>query len=281
MKSTFAFAGLAALALSLTACPKSGESSSSSVTVGEAQEGLTESAASSQATDLTASTIEISTNFTLGGAVESAAAELRSFIASQLPCADIQIAGATLTVKYGAKPGNCTYNGHTFSGESTVSVVKNGVGEVEVDHTWKDLSNGLMKVSGSAQVTWSAANKSRHVVHDLTWTRISDGRTGHGTGDRTQTALAQGVAEGIQIDGTRTWDGASGHWELSIQSVQFRWADPVPQAGKYVLLTPKGKSLAMSFARVDADTIQVTLSSGNRSFRFNVHRAAGDVEEAA
>lgn len=265
------------LALVLTACPK--EKDESPMTSAEALDALNESNVSSQAAALTSSSVEISTNFTIGKAVGEAAQELRTFIGSQLPCAEITLADATLTVKYGAKPGNCTYNGHTFSGTHSITVSKNDDAQVLVDHTWTDLSNGIVKVSGTAHVTWDLDDKYREVQHDLTWTRIADGRTGHGKGDRKQTPLAGGLAEGIQVDGSRSWEGNAGKWDLAIEGVQMRWTDPVPQAGTYRLATPKNRSISLSFSRVDASTIQVTVSNGDKSFKFNVRGAAAQVDE--
>lgn len=265
------------LALVLTACPKAKDESP--MTSAEALDALNESNVSSQAAALTSSSVEISTNFTIGKAVGEAARELRTFIGSQLPCAEITLADATLTIKYGAKPGNCTYNGHTFSGTHSITVSKNDDAQVLVDHTWTDLSNGIVKVSGTAHVTWDLDDKYREVQHDLTWTRIADGRTGHGKGDRKQTPLAGGLAEGIQVDGSRSWEGNAGKWDLAIEGVQMRWTDPVPQAGTYRLATPKNRSISLSFSRVDASTIQVTVSNGDKSFKFNVRGAAAQVDE--
>jgi hypothetical protein len=250
------------------------------LTVAEAREALNEATISSQAGDLTAASIDITTSFTIGQAVTAAANELRTFIQTQLPCADVQLMNATLTITYGAKAGMCFYRGHQFSGKTQVTVTKDDMGDVIVDHVWTDFSNGLVKVSGTAHVTWSLPNASRRVKHELTWTRISDNRTGKGSGDRTQTALPEGIAVGMQVDGSRAWDGPAGHWDLSIQGVQMRWADPVPQAGKYTLVTPKGKSAAMSFSRVDADSIQVVVTSGRATFRFTVNKAIGEVQDA-
>jgi hypothetical protein len=269
---------LAATSLSLTACPKE---NTEPLSASEARLAVDESTASNQASELAANTVEISTNFTIGGAVQKAAEELKTFIGTQLPCADITLVDAKLTIEYGAKPGNCFYRGHQFSGESSVQVTKNDAGEVIVDHEWKDLSNGLVKVNGTAHVTWSLANKSRRVEHKITWTRISDGRTGTGSGDRTQTALAGGVQEGIKVDGWRAWDGKSGHWDLSINGVEMRWGDPCPQKGSYTLKTPNNKSLTLSFSRVDEDTIQVTLTNGKNTFKFNVNKTIGDVNDAS
>jgi hypothetical protein len=244
------------------------------MTQAEAREALEESTIESQASALTTNSVEISTNFTIGKAVREAASELKTFIETQLPCAEITLADATLTVIYGAKPGNCTYRGNKFTGQHIVKVDKND-GEVVVEHEWKELSNGIVKVSGTAHVTWSFEAKTRHVQHDLTWTRILDGRTGRGQGNLTQSPLAGGVAEGIEIDGDRTWTGPRGQWDLAVQNVQMRWVDPVPQSGTYRLASPKGRSLELSFARVDEDTITVTLKTDTKEFSFNVNSLGG------
>lgn len=257
-----------ALAVALTGCPR--DKDDDSLTYAEALEAANESAADSQAQGLTSDSIEITTDFQLGDAVEAAAAQIRDFVATQLPCADLTLTGATLEVTYGAKPGNCVYHGHTFSGSHTVTVAKAAAGGVEVHHTWDRLSNGMVEVTGDATVTWTLADPARHVVHDVTWTRLSDGRTGTGTGDRFERPLAQGLATGISIDGDRTWTGAGGKWTLDIGGVSLRWVDPVPQSGSYTLHTPKGKSLRLGFDRKDADTITVSISSGSKRFAFDV-----------
>jgi len=267
---------IAALPLALTGCPKEREEP---LTQAEAQQALEESSISAEAEVLTSGTIEISTNFTIGQAVEAAAEELQAFIESQLPCAEITLSPGSLVVEYGALPGECTYHGQTYSGTHTITVQRNEEAEVVVNHEWDELSNQRLSVTGEATVTWSLADQTRHVVHELTWTRLSDGRTGTGAGDRTQRALSGGILEGIQVDGTRTWDGQAGHWDLAIDGVQMRWVDPVPQAGSYTLATPFDKSLGLAFERQDADTIEVTVTSGARHFSFLVSQA-GDVNEA-
>jgi hypothetical protein len=269
-------ATITALASVLTGCPKD---ANGPMTQAEAKDAIEESTVESQASALTTNTVEISTSFTIGKAVADAAAELKTFIQNQLPCADIKLADATLTVTYGAKPGNCTFRGNKLTGQHTVKVAKNE-DEIEVDHEWKDLSNGIVKVSGTAHVTWNFDDKTRHVEHDLTWTKIDGGRTGRGTGDRTQRALAGGVAEGIQVDGSRTWTGPKGKWDLTIEGVQMRWVDPVPQAGKYRLASPKGRSLELSFTRVDPDTIEVKVTNDTKEFKFNVSSVGGVADKS-
>jgi hypothetical protein len=254
-------------ALTLTGCPKERE-----LTAAEAQESLQQASASSQAENLAAASVDISTNFTIGGALEKAADELRTFIGSQLPCANVTLADATLTVEYGVKAGNCLYRGHTFSGTSSITVSKNAMNEVVVDHVWTKLGNGVVTLDGTAHVTWNFSDQTRHIVHDVTWTHLASGRTGRGTGDRSQKPLAGGISEGIQIDGSRSWTGQRGSWDLAIDGVQMRWTDPVPQAGSYSLSTPFDKSVSMSFARVDGDTIKVTVAGPKHDFSFTVSK---------
>jgi len=278
MLTTFSRLALAASFVTVLAgCPK--DKADGEMTQAEAKSALEESTVDSQAAALTTSSVEIATNFTIGKAVKDAAVEVRDFIQSQMACAEITLADAKLTVVYGAKPGNCTWKGHTITGSHSITVAKND-DVIEVDHEWKDLSNGVVKVSGTAHVTWDFDDQTRHVVHDLTWTRIRDGKTGHGTGDRTQQPLAGGLTEGIQVDGSRTWEGSAGRWDLAIEGVQMRWRDPVPQAGTYRLASPKGRSISLSFSRVDEDSIEVTLKNDTKEFKFVVN-AVGDVNDGA
>jgi hypothetical protein len=268
------FARITLLALPLSfvlgGCPRN--NADESFSRAEAQEALDESRDTTAADSLASASIEISTNFTIGSAVTAAAGEVRSFVQSQLPCADITLQGATLTVEYGVNPGNCVYRGHEFTGTHAITVEANDMSQVHVHHEWTGLSNGIVMLDGSADVTWDFAAKSRHVVHHAEWTHLSSGRTGVGEGDRTQTALSGGLAEGIQVAGTRSWTGPRGRWDLGIDDVEMRWVDPVPQAGSYTLVTPKEKTVKLSFARVDADTIAVTLTGprGN-AHTFNVN----------
>ncbi len=257
---------LTALLLITSAC--------GALTKEEAKEALEEVKVASQAQALTSESVELSTNFTIGDAAEAAAEELRSFVESQLPCAEVTLeAGggqATLTIDYGKNSGDCTYRGNTFSGRHIVNVARNDEELVQVDHVWEDFTNGQINLDGSATVEWDLNNKTRHVEHNAEWTRLSDGRSGVGSGDRMQRVLAGGIFEGFSVDGKRRWEGKSGDWDLDIDNVEMRWVDPVPQAGKYTLDTPFGKEVSLSFERVNATTIEVTVSGPRRSFDFRV-----------
>ena len=236
----------------------------------EAAAALEELEVSSQAAALTSSSVEISTNFTIGDAAEAAAEELRGFIASQLPCAEISLEGTTLTVEYGVKPGNCTFRGLTYQGTHTVTVMKNDMDEVLVDHAWENFTNGVVEVDGTALVTWSAENKSRSVSYTQTWTRTRDGRTGEGTGEMVAVALEEGITSGFRLDGERDWRGERGEWNLDVDGVEMRWIDAVPQAGRYTLDTPFDKRVTMDFERVGPTEIRVTVRGPRREFSFDV-----------
>jgi hypothetical protein len=84
--------------------------------------------------------------------------------------------------------------------------------------------------------------------------------------------LASGIADGIQIDGSRSWSGSAGTWDLAIDGVQMRWADPVPQAGTYSLNTPYDKNVTLTFSRLDSATIQVMVAGPKHDFTFNVSK---------
>lgn len=255
----------------LTGCPAQGMSK------GESAQALDEVGLEAQASALTSSTIEISTSFTIGDAVEAAAEELKTFIDSQLPCAEATLSGSTLTVEYGVNPGSCEYKGQTYSGKHAITVTKNDEGEVIVNHVWDKMRNQVVEVSGSAEVTWNLKDPSRHVVHELSWTRLKDGKTGVGTGDILQKPLAGGLTEGISIDGDRGWSGEKGDWDLAVDNVEVRWVDPIPQAGSYELTAPDGKTATLSFKRIDEDSIEAKFVTGKSEWTFIVNKT-GAVE---
>lgn len=237
----------------------------------EAHDALEEIEISSQAQALTSGSVELSTDFTIGEGAQAAAEELREFIATELPCAEITLSPGQLGIEYGARPGDCSFRGQRYQGQHIINVSRNDADQVIVDHVWNGLGNGRVRVDGTATVTWSRADQTRHIVHEAEWTRIIDGRTGEGSGDRLQRPLGSGWMEGFGVDGEREWRGQSGHWDLVMTSVEMRWVDPVPQAGRYTLDTPYGESLSATFTRVGDTQIRVTISGKRRSFDFDVN----------
>jgi hypothetical protein len=240
------------------------------LTSAEARAAVDESVASAKAEAVTGEVIEITTDFTMGQAVEDAAEELRGLVASQIPCSTVTRIGATVTIDFGTLDDTCEYEGHTYAGVASVTVERDDDGDVEVTHTWEGLTNGEVTVDGGATVTWSASAGTRHVVHAVTWS--DDTRTVDASGDRTQALLDPelGIAGGISVDGERHWISNGEQWDLAIDAVEMRGQDPVPQAGTYTLTTPAGKTATLSFLRLDDDTIQVTLTGTRRDQVFEV-----------
>jgi hypothetical protein len=242
------------------------------------QASVNESLDSAKVESTTDDVVELSTHFTLGTAVTAAAEELKAFIEAEAPCAEVTRAEGTVTVVFGVTEG-CAYNGHDYTGTVAIEVEKNEADQTVVHHAWTALSNGEITVDGTATVTRQGGGDGRHVVHEATWT---DGeRVVHTTGDRTLTLLdpASGINGGIEVNGARTWEnetnGNSG--TLSIEGVEMRPMDPVPQAGQY-LLEGTRRDVTLSFERLDEDTIAVTWSNGRREKTFEVTSIQEPVE---
>ena len=239
----------------------------------EVKEALAMMLASAEGEDATTSTIEVTTDFTIGDAVEAAAEELRAFWASQAPCTEVTRDGATVTVDYGTLADSCTYKGRTYAGIHRFTVASTERLELEVDHDWQDFTNGEVTVNGTADVTWSGNDNTRNVVHALTWT----GQHGEifAEGDRVQQLIepAQGLLGGVRIDGDRTWHRTQEPdriWTLFIDAIEVRLQDPAPQAGTYTLQNPDGKQIGVSFERQDEATIRVKVSGAREDYQFDI-----------
>lgn len=241
------------------------------LTATQAQQALEETATAFRAEALISNTVELNTHFTIGGAVEAAAQELRDFVASQLPCAEVTLDGASLSVEYGAE-GSCPYHGQVYHGVHIITLVSVAEGDVVIEHEWDEVDNGQVMVDGTATVTWGLDDATRRVEHELQWSDLQRKTSFTGSGDRLQGPLGT-WDEGITVEGFRDWSSDRGDWHLDIEGVEARWDDPVPQTGTYSLETPfDGKTLTLTFSRVDEATIEVTVESGNRSFSFNVNK---------
>jgi hypothetical protein len=263
----------------VTACPRDKSANDAFVAV-DAKQALEESALDAQGQAIASDIVEISTSFTIGEALESAAEEVENFVVSQIPCAKVVRSGGTATIDFGVRGSGCFYHGRAVSGQSRVTIARNDASAVTVEHEWTRLSNGVVEVNGAATVTYELAIPSRHVEHDVAVTRLSDGFVIEGQGDRVQKPLAEGLSVGVEVNGTRDWGSVRGTSELIIDGVQMRWSDPVPQAGVYRLLTQKHHEVSLSFSRKDGDTISVSVASGGREFRFDVSKT-GSVRQLA
>ncbi len=266
--STASLLSLTTLVLSLTACD-TGDASSA-----EMRMAVDDAVATGQAQSLEDGILEITTDFTIGDGLASAAQRIRDLVASQIPCSTISSPSAdTLVIDFGTLDDECEFRGRTFAGVVSLTVTP-GTDNVVVEHDYSGITDGVVTLDGHATVTWT--DGQRHIVTDFDF----DGRRGrfHASSDRTQTRIG-GPGEGVRLNGVRDWSGPNGAWHLDIDDVEVRAIDPVPQDGSYVLDTPRGREITLSFERIDENTIEVTVSGGRRDRVFRV-TSSGDVADA-
>ncbi|MEZ4239524.1 MAG: hypothetical protein R3F59_25875 [Myxococcota bacterium] len=248
----------------------------------EALDALDQVARSGRGEQATAEPIEISTDFTVGAALQDAAEAVADFWASQAPCTDVTLDGARVTLDYGTLDDDCRWNGHTFAGVNTIEVSSTTPGELAVEHVWDGFTNGDVTVDGDALVTWSGSDLTRRVetAHRFT---DGDGDVVDVTGDHVIGRIDDDVPvwrSGFTLDGTRDWTTDRGEWSLDMDGLEQMLLDPAPQAGVAVVTAPSGKTLTITYGRVDDDTVSATLSGvrgGPREYHIS---RLGLVEEA-
>lgn len=234
---------------------------------------LDEVVQSGEAAGLEDGIVEITTSFTLASGVQGVVDEVRAFTESQAPCAQVDSPEeGTLRIDFGGLGDKCVYRGRTYAGVVTVSY-EVGDSEVVVSHSYDQLTNGRVTLDGDAIVTWT--DRSRNVVTDFAYSGPNGSVDVQS--DRTQRLLG-GLGDGIVVVGSRRWDTDRGTWTLTIDDVEMRGVDPVPQAGQYTLTNPAEKEMVLSFERVDDDTISVTIEGPRRSRTFNV-TSLGSIED--
>jgi hypothetical protein len=257
MNRTAPWLALAALTALSTGCE------AEHMTKVEALDALAQVNQSSRGEAATGEVIEVSTDVTIGDALQSAAERIAAFWESQAPCSEVTLEGAKLTVDYGTLDDACTFDGHTYAGVNTVEVVDTERGSLQVDHDWSGFTNGEVTVDGGATVTWTGEDASRRVVTEHTWSD-SSGAVVDVVGDHVQGPLEEdagwaGWLGGIRMDGTRDWSTEGETWSLDMTELELRWIDPAPQAGSLTVTNPDGKTLDVLYERVDETTISATL----------------------
>lgn len=240
------------------------------LTLGEATLALTEVGTTGQDEQLLTVSVDLSTDFTIGEGVEKAAEELREFAASQLPCATVTYDVASVSVDFGDLNDDCKYRGESYGGTVSWTVVSATPEAIEVRHEWSDFHNPRVRVTGTANVTWDLQAITRRVVHQADWT--AGAKTWSATGDRTQSLLdeSMGIWGGIRIDGQRDWTSESGEWNLAINAVEVKWDYATPRAGSYVLTTPAGKTMTLTYEAIDDTTTRATITGTRAELVFNV-----------
>lgn len=250
----------------------------------EALQSLAEVNRSAQGEAATQDPVEISTDFTIGAALEAAAQTVADFWTSQVPCTTVTLEGATATIDYGTLEDDCKYNGRSYAGVNTVTVGSTAPGSLEVEHRWDDFTNGDVTVNGGAVVTWDGTDASRTVETDHLFTVASDPDVEvKVTGEHVTRPLEDDVPwwqSGFTLDGTRQWSSDGSDWFLTMADLELRLIDPCPQAGTIDVTAPSGRSLHILYERVDDDTIAATLSGVRGGDRVYHVSRLGVVEEA-
>lgn len=238
----------------------------------EATEALEQARLSGDGEKATQEPIELSTDFTIGAALDAAAAELRDFWESQIPCTEVTLQGKKVLVDYGTLDDACVYQGRTYAGVHQLEVFGTDPGALDVNHVWDDFTNGDVTLTGTADVRWSAEAETKRVLTNFTWD--TRGERWDVSGDHVYGLEVPGgsVLDGITLEGTRAWTNDLGTWDLVMEGIAFSLDDPLPDQGAYTLTNPDGKQLVLGFERVDEDTIRATLDGARWPLVFDVSR---------
>lgn len=222
--------------------------------------------------------VEVSTNFPIGVPIEEAVPGLATYFETQAPCALVSADGATVTVDFGSIESSCALNEHVYGGVVAIEITSTLDSAVQVLHTWTGLTNGVITINGTGDVTWSGAGPghTRHVVHQLSWTR-ADGSTVDASGDRLQALqlASEGLAGGMVVSGNRDWTYSGDPWHAAINDIEIIGVDPVPEDGSYNLTMPSNQLFNVSFERNDDedDTIRIVVHGNIDSYPFDVTRS--------
>lgn len=246
------------------------------MTVREAVEGLEQVMASGIPSAITSDPIEVSTEFTIGGALEAAADELAAFWQSQAPCSTVTVTLASVDVDYGDLADRCTWRGRSYGGLHSIDVGSTLPEALDLVHGWRAFTDGVHTLDGITNVSWDGASDARRVQTDLRWTDAQGTRTDV-TGDHVYGLVspADGLSGGITQQGVRAWETLEGTWLLDMTGIVFRLDDPLPEAGSYQLTNPDGKQLDLAFQRLDDETIQASLSGAVWPLVFDIDKRGG------
>jgi hypothetical protein len=244
------------------------------MTTAEALHALDQTAASARGEQATNEPIEISTDFTIGAALEAAAEQFAAFWDSQQDCTTTTIEGATVTIDFGELDDDCDFQGHHYGGVAQVTVDSTDPGELQVTHDWFELNNGDVRVDGGAVVDWSGNDQTRHVYTEHTWTDLADGTEVDVVGDHIQGWIDEDLRlwGGITMEGTRDWTSEEGDWHIDMNNLEIRLQDPVAQAGQIALTDPEGRTLTLEHERLDERTIRITLEGTRQPLVFDINQ---------
>ncbi len=225
--------------------------------------------------------VEITTDFTIGDAVQQVRDRIAEVLAACGQTTVTAMDDVSIRIDFGPASDPCAFDGQKYSGVVDLVIAREGE-VLTVEHDYQDLSNGTYTLNGDKTVTWTSEGGDRvvrDIVSSVGWTG-PNGPVEH-TSERTMTfSDFLGAPEApITIDGGHRWTRDGDTWDLDVNAVELRLVDPVPQDGSYVLTVPSGREGTLSFERVDEDTIAVRFQTGLRSRTFHVTRA-GEVDDS-
>jgi len=258
----------AVLILGTTACERD------FMTQAEVLEALDQTADSSRGEQATNEPIEISTDFTIGDAVEAAAERVAAWWDSQEACTTTTVVDATVTVDFGDLEDDCDFEGYHYGGIAEITVDNTTEGEAQVTHVWTGLNNGDVEVNGGAVVNWSGNDQTRHVVTEHTWTDLEDGKSVDVEGDHIQGWIdeEERIWGGITMEGTRDWVSSGGNeWHVDMTGLEIRLQDPVAQAGTIIVTDPEGRELSFEHERQDDNTIRITIEGARNTHVYDIN----------
>lgn len=225
--------------------------------------------------------VEITTDFTIGDAVEAVRDHIAEVLAACGQTTVTVMDDVSIRIDFGPASDPCVHDGKSYSGVVDLVITRDG-DTVTVEHTYQDASNGTYTLHGDKTVTWSSGGGTavvRTIDSNVGWTG-PNGPVDH-TSQRTMTFsdFLGGPEAPIVVDGNHHWTRDGEAWDLDMNEVEFRLVDPVPQDGSYVLTVPSGKEGTLSFERIDEDTIAVHFATGLRERTFHVTKS-GQVDDA-
>ncbi len=246
----------------------------------EQLEALTQAARVQQAEAFAGEVIEVTTPFTLGNGYQAAAEQLREWLESQLPCSTVALTAPpdgypVVSLHLGTLDDACTFHGRTYAGQIDIRLASiDRQGKVVLEHRWIAVTDGEVTLSGDANVTWNQEDDvlTRHVLVSADWTSAA-GTLAVESDLEWRPLSGPDFSDGFVVNGVRDWTDESGRdWSMRADEVAARWVDPIPQSGLLALTNPDNKDAELTFARIDEDTIRVTLTGGESPRLLDVSR---------